>query len=496
MSPSQSRRRRRHAANARAKSEIAAYHEAAAALKSLSGFDGANQSTRRGWIYWPTLDTKREIDTYSRTELLRKSRWLRANFGLATRICSGLADLIGYLTPVSMSGDSDWDELADDHWEDRASSAEVIDAAGQFDFRRQQIELNKAAFGDGDILPLLIRTESGGIMFANYEAHQFANPEGQADGWIDGVKVNKFRRHIAYGLRDDDGKVRTYSANDALYFSHPDATGRIRPPTILAHAINHMIDISEILADVKLTIKVAAQMGLYLKNDLENAAGNDGPRSIASVLRDETVHEGNGTAADPKAEYKIEDLYRATGGIANLPKGASIGTIQDARPHPNQVALLEYLIKDICWGTGVGDDILWDIGKLRGANTRIRNADLDRWIAVKLLRMKGWMKRFRAIWISNEITAGRLPEPSGSAQFWKATFIPQASLTADQGRVGKLNIELVKNHLRSLQTHYAEEGQHWLRELRQISREKNTMRDLKLTLNDVIQENPRPEPNR
>lgn len=489
MTPSQSRRRRRKAA-AHATSETAQYHQAADSLKAISGFDAANQSTRRGWIYWPTLDTKREIDTYSRTELLRKSRWLRANFGLATRICSGLSDLIGYLTPVSMSGDPDWDELADDHWDDRASSPEVIDAAGQFDFRRQQIELNKAAFGDGDMLPLLVKTESGGIMFANYEAHQLATPEVNSGGWYDGVKVNKFRRHVAYGLRDDDGKVKTYSANDALYFSHPDATGRIRPPTILSHAINHMIDISEILADVKLTIKVAAQLGLYLKNDADNPGGHDGARSIAAAIRDEQVYKGPGTAEDPPVDYKIEDLYRASGGMANLPKGASIGTIQDARPHPNQVALLEYLIRDICWGCGVAPDILWDIAKLGGANSRIMNADLDRWIAVRLLRMKTWVKRFRAIWISHEITAGRLPEPAGSAKFWRATFIPQASLTADKGRVGKLNIELVQNHLRSLQTHFAEDGQHWLRELRQIGREKKHLSDLGLAVEDVLRQPP------
>jgi hypothetical protein len=463
------------------------YQQAADALKGLSGFDGANTSSRRGYIYWPTLDTKREIDTYSRTELLRKSRWLRANFGLATRICSGLADLIGYLTPVSMSGDPKWDELADDHWEDRAHSAEVIDAAGQFDIRRMQIELNKAAFGDGDILPVLIRNESDGIMLSNYEAHQLASPEGSgADrSWIDGVKINKFRRHVAYGLRDDQNKVTTISANDCLYYSHPDANGRIRPPTILAHAINHMIDISEILADVKLTIKVAAQMGLYLKNDADNPSGNDGPRSMASVIRNEQIVPGDGTAENPKVEYKIEDIYRAQGGMVNLPKGTSVGTVQDARPHPNQVALLEYLIRDICWGVGVAPDILWDIAKLGGANSRIANADLDRWIASRLLRLKAWLKRFRAIWISNEIKAGRLPEPSGSGKFWQATFIPQASLTADKGRVGNLNISLVQNQLRSLQTHYAEEGLHWLKELRQISREKETMRDLKLIIGDL-----------
>jgi capsid protein len=481
------------AAETRAKIEAAQYDQASAHLKALSGFDGANQSERRGYIYWPTLDSKREIDTYSRTELLRKSRWLRANFGLATRICSGLADLIGYLTPVSMSGDEAWDSLADDHWEDRAGEAAVIDAAGQFGIRSMQIELNKAAFGDGDILPVLIKGSTDGVMIANYEAHQICNPQGVAyadKSWVDGVKINKFRRHVAYGLRDDDGTVKTISANDALYYAHPDSMGRIRPPTILAHAVNHMQDISEILADVKLTIKVAAQLGLYLKNDADNPGGNDGARSIAAVLRNEQLSAGDGTPEDPKVSHLIEDFYRSQGGMANLPKGASVGVIQDARPHPNQVALIEYLIRDICFGVGVAPDILWNISQLGGANSRIANADLDRWISCRLLRLRSWLKRFRAIWISNEIEAGRLPEPAGAGQFWRAGFLPQASLTADKGKVGKLNIELVKNNLRSLQTHYSEEGLSWIRELRQIAKEKNEMKELGLVLADFDREKP------
>ena len=147
--------------------------------------------------------------------------------------------------------------------------------------------------------------------------------------------------------------------------------------------------------------------------------------------------------------------------------------------------LVEYLIRDISWGVGVSPDLLWNIKELGGANSRIANADLDRWISCRLLRLRSWLKRFRAVWISGEITAGRLPEPSGSAQYWKATFLPQASLTADKARVGALNIDLVVNRMRSLQTHFAEEGLSWQKELVQISKEKSYMNELGLALNDI-----------
>jgi hypothetical protein len=489
---------KRHKSRARAnnppvQSEAQQYESAANFLQALSGFEGANSSSRRGWVYWPTLDTKKELDSYSRSELLKKSRWLRGNFGLATRICRGLSEKIGYLTPLSASGDERWDRISDEHWAERACEAGVIDAAGRYDIREMQIELNAAAFGDGDILPVMVRQSTGGIMLALYEAHQIATPSNldpsQIRSWVDGVQINKFRRHIAYGLLNTDHQTRevsVISAKDALYYCHPDAIGRIRPPTILRHAINHMIDISEILADVKLTIKVAAQLGLYIKNQKGNPAGWNGPSGIASHLRNELQEEG--TPESPKRETKVEDFFKAVGGIANLADGADIGTIQDTRPHPNQIGLLNHLVRDIAWGVGVPPEILWDIRELRGANTRLLNADLDRWIAGKLLRQQGWMRRFRAIWIANEIEAGRLEEPPAGAKFWKCTWLPQASITADAGNMGKLNIEFVKNHMRSLATHYGEQGLDWQQELQQISKERKELQSLGLALNDLSRE--------
>jgi capsid protein len=488
LSNSQKRRaRRKHnqAANATTEEQ---YKSAAAALQGFgSGYDGGNQSTRRSWIYWPTLDTKRELSTYSRTEMLKKSRSLRANTGLPNRICSGLADMIGYLQPISMSGDEKWDDLADARWDEATSEPGVIDAAGAFDIKRMQIELHKAAFGDGDVLPLAIRNNSDGIMLALYDAGQLASPLDAEKDWFDGVRVNKFRRHVAYGLKDDQGNVKTFSAADALYYSFPQQLGQIRPPTVLRHALNHMVDISEILADVKLTIKVASQMGLYLKNAEQNSGGHMGASAVQGSLRNEKHPLATGEET-PDKEIRVNDIYRAEGGIANLPKGTDVGILHDARPHPNQINLIDHLVRDIAWGVGVAPEILWNIETLRGANNRLVNADLNRWISCRHLRLRAWMKKFRSLWIANEITAGRLPEPPGKAEFWKCTWLPQGSLTADKGREGKLNIELIHNNMRSLATHYGEEGADWQEELRQISKERRVMRDLDLNFKGLSPE--------
>jgi capsid protein len=479
-------------------SEGELYQRSSAYLQALSGFEGANHSDRRGWIYWPTLDTKRELDTYSRLEMLKKSRWLRANTGLPNRICRGLSEKIGYLTPLSASGDEVFDRLADELWRERACEAAVIDASGTYDIRAMQIEMNVSAFGDGDILPVLIKGSTDGVMLALYEAHQIMTPpDAYGDPfWIDGVKINKFRRHVAYGLSDSGtmygrADVKSINAKDAMYYAHPDAVGRIRPTTILGHAINHLIDISEILADVKLTIKVAAQLGMYIENQKANSSGYDGPLALGAGLRNELATAGSASTSegtDPKRDYVVEDFLKSQGGLANLPAGAKVGTIQDTRPHPNQMSLINHLIRDIAWGVGVPPEILWDIHEIGGASVRMMNADLDRWIAGKQIRQLSWMRKFRSIWIANEIQAGRLPEPAGSAKFWKAAWLPQASITADKGRMGSLDIDLVKNNMRSLASYYAEQGLDWQTELTQIAKERVELNKLGLAMNDLAKE--------
>jgi len=479
------RRRRRESEGER---NERAYRASVDLLQSISGWGGAGGSSRRGYIYWPGLDTQRELDAYSRTELLRKARWMRANMGLPRRICGGLADFIGYLKPQWNSGDPEWDEAAAALWADRAESPMVVDAAGTFGIDELQIQLDRCALGDGDVLPVVVEGRTGGAMVALYEAHQLANPPGADASWIDGVRVNKFRRHVQYGVQGAE-RVRRISARDAMWYGHPDAAGRIRPPTVLAAAINHLHDVAEIVADWKMCIKVAAQWGLYLRNQKPGAAGW-GPRAVFSGLRDDTARppwkdrapgderETPATDGSEDKRVKIEDILRATGGVVDLPEGVDVGTVVDERPHPNAFNLLGWMVRDVCWGAGVAPEIVWDISGLRGANNRLQSADLGRWVGARLLRKRAWMRRFCSVWAAKEMRAGRLGEPAAGAEWYRVTFIPQASLTSDRGREGKLNLELVQANLRSLKTHFGEEGKNWVDEVRQMAGERRFVREL------------------
>ncbi len=453
------------------------------------GYDAVAPSTMRGYIYWPQLDTRKEVSSFTRIEIMKRGRALCANMGLPAHIIEGLADLLGYLTPLGLTGDAEWNREANANFRDSQEEPEVFDASGKFGFSEYQNHLNQGAFRDGDLLPVLTESATGRARVATYEAHQVATPYGSPsslDGWMDGVRLNRFNKHMAYSLVDPADRTRavTVNARDAIYYGHFRKQGHVRPVSILHGAINHLVDMAEIVRDVKYGIKVRNQIPLSLETEAGSNSFTAGSTQalVGNVLSKSTATtDANGAAST--VEVKAEQVLYG-GNIPRLGPGQSLKAIIDAAPHPNQLALLDWMVRDISWGCGLPPEILWDINSLRGANNRLLSSMLQRWIGARLMRQRYFVRRFWVYHCAKEMKAGRLRE-CRDPQWWKVAMLPQASLTADKGKEGKLNIDLVANRMMSLQDYFALEGKFWLDELRQLSAEEKECRELGLAVADV-----------
>ncbi len=118
----------------------------ASPLGGGSGFDGANTSSRRGYIYFPTLETRREVDSYTQLELMRRARWLKRNSGFTKRCINGIANMVGALMPRALTGDRAWNAAAEKLWRARAGSADVFDLSGRFNVNSYQTLLTRRGF--------------------------------------------------------------------------------------------------------------------------------------------------------------------------------------------------------------------------------------------------------------------------------------------------------------------------------------------------------------
>ena len=498
---SRTRRSRRSRATATDTSGIAA--PSAAVIPQGTGFSGSGQgydavsaSTMRGYVYWPQMDTRKEITAHTHTEICRRARALCENVGLAGHLIECMADLIGYLMPMGATLDKEWNELANANFLSKQTVPEVFDASGKFNFFEYQLKLDESAFRDGDVLPVLTETSSGSARIATYEAHQIANPYGtpqRVDGWMHGVKINRFGRHMRYSITDPDDKtaLRTISAGDCIYYGHFKKIGHIRPVSILRAAINHLVDIGEIVRDVKYGIKVHNQIPLTLESALGTNFQSNATQSIVGQVRSKSVPGAADACATPsKIDY---EEVMSGGNIPRLQPGQSLKALVSATPHPNQLALLDWMVRDISWGCGLPPEIVWNMDKLRGANNRLLNSKLQRWIGARLLRKKNFVRRFWVYHVAKEMKAGRLRE-CRDPEWWKVAMLPQESMTADKGREGKLNIDLVANRLMSLQEFFALSGKDWLTEIRQMAAENDQLKDLGLAVADIARANAKRPP--
>jgi capsid protein len=163
------------------------------------------------------------------------------------------------------------------------------------------------------------------------------------------------------------------------------------------------------------------------------------------------VTTGTGTA------ITLEQVY-GSGSIPTLNPGKKLKLVADASPHPNQLSLLDYLIRDIAWGAGLSPEIIWNIAALGGANTRFVLADAQGWIEQQQQRLiDTYCARVWIYTLAKEMKAGRLPQCQDT-EWWKHTWITPARVTVDFGRDGKLHLEQLKSGALTLKDFYGWQG--------------------------------------
>lgn len=415
---------------------------------NLSSFEAANPSRRRGWIPRTTLDSSKRLTGGDRKTILSSANWAFDNIGLARRIINGLTSHVGYLTPQACTADKAWNTLAEETFQNRAGFAPIFDRAGKLNFYDWQLANTRARLKDGDLLTVLSETGqnngTGTAGFAQvivYESAQIDDGQDPADrsNLRDGVFIDKFGKHISYRIVNHDDRTQWTSipAEDSIFFASFERPGQVRGISALAHALIHIQDRAEVWGDVKHAIKVAAQVGMYKKREAPTAFPGQ-----------HLAQDGTPVDVDLSASIKqnIEKVY-GSGFVDSLQRGESWELLHDDRPHPNQREFLEDLVRDIAWGVpdgGVPPEVLWQMAGQTGPNTRFLMADFQRWIGVGQMRLRAICQRFWVYFLAKELVAKRLPFPQGDDQWWKCDWVPQADLTIDRGREGRLELEQLR----------------------------------------------------
>ena len=164
---------------------------------------------------------------------------------------------------------------------------------------------------------------------------------------------------------------------------------------------------------------------------------------------------------DITVDNLLVDNIQQGGRVQSLPGGATIKTLQDTRPHPNQLDLLKWLVRDIAWGVGLSPEILWDLSGLNSVGVRYLMADTRRWVECEQRIQERDCQRVWNYVIALEINEGRLDKPKNGGDFMKVEWIAQDDMTVDKGRDGKMAIARIEARLSSRQIECARAGENW-----------------------------------
>lgn len=449
-----------------------------------NGHQGADYSRLRGYVYFPELDTRREITAYTRTEILRRARFLYANYGSARRMINGLARMIAGtgLTYQAATTDTEWNRLAEKARERVIRSRFSYDLGGRYDGNTSQQATLRFRFRDGDCAQVLSRDPvTGAARFAFYEGHQIGTstlyaPPMSVEGWRDGVFHGPHNNALGYRIFGDAGEYVDIDARSVLFHCDYERAGQSRGLSALSHAVNHLLDAAEITSYIKTGVKLSNRHGYWI----ETAAGSDSPQPPTINNRVNGTGGKTQTVQTASGPVVLERIFGA-GEIPNLGPGQSIKFNSSSNPHPNQLTLLDYLIRDVSWGLpfgGVAPELLWNITALGGANTRFVMSDAQGFIdSGQQALVNDQLQPENEFILACEMEAGRLPRCK-DPEWWKALWIPPPRITVDFGRDGKLYLEQVKAGALTFRRLHGWQGNDFETEQRQWLREYFSWRDI------------------
>lgn len=429
---------------------------------------GAADSPMRGYVYWRSTDTRRQISQLTDREINRRIDFLYHHFGFARRLVHGCAKLCGILTPQPDTPDEDWNEEAFDAFLFNAQSPEIFDQGAHFDFFTAQVQWNVSRFLRGRSLAVLTETASGRASHAFYEAHQIEHEsrDGNGERIRSGVLVNRFSRHLAYFLRDGENPalppVRV-DAQDAIYFGKFENHGQIHPLSILAFAVANMVDVIEIRGAWKGAIKSVAKRSEVIETESGSSPTRGGGAGATPV----EVTNADGT----KTVYHRRLIYGGNE-LLNLPAGQKLRTVQADNPTAENQAFERSVLEDCVMGLDLPPQALYHIAGVTGPGIRFVMEDIERWILLQHLWQARKCQMIYARTIAKEIKAGRLRQPMSGGKpvaWWRpgmTHWFGLPSMTIDRGRDSRMSVVRLDTGLTTWADEHSKEGAFWKKEIK------------------------------
>ena len=247
-----------------------------------------------------------------------------------------------------------------------------------------------------------------------------------------------------------------------IHIYEPESASAVRNAPTLQHSINHLLDEMELLALEKHAVKDNCDIARVLKTE-RGELDEDGDFSIGN-------RNAQGEVSEPGA------LQRIVGGkLVALKPGESLDSFQPNRPSPTFTGFLEHLRRDSALGH-IPFEFAADSSKIGGAGVRLVVAKADRRFSYRqLILIERFLKPVWCFIIGDAIATRQLAE----VENWtKVAFTTPRRITVDAGRESQQNRSDVEMGIKTLHSHFAEQGMDFSEEMEIRARNARALLDL------------------
>lgn len=417
-----------------------------------SGYRGAEFSKSRGIMPGMVADSRDEITNWTRSELLRKSRYLKKNVGMIRGVAKALVDhAVGPgIFAIPNTSSDDFNAAAFDYFQ---QVAEIGDVSGRLTFWELQAERVKGKFFDGDGFLILTRSAHGWPQWQWIRGHNCGNFDVDERGarWRDGVRVDSVGRARAYRFRLDGGRHRTVDASHVVHSYMVEDSDQVRGVTALAHAINDLHDAMEAMQIEHEAIKDNSRVGRVIKTE----SGDDEEEDNYMLPEKSSDAASAGT-------LPLEKIFGAE--IVRLRENESLESFVSNRPSPTFMGWIDYIGRSVTVGCGFPYEWAWDPKGITGPAQRAVlekvKTSSESWRMNEIADSRPFYVYSIAVGIQEGLIGAEAP-----LDWWEHEWFSGArDVTIDRGRDGREMRESVLGGFTTLKEYHAAKGRWWQHE--------------------------------
>ncbi len=459
--------RRKPAKSRRKLAPVEARYEAA----SQTFFD-------RSWIPAALQDARFDLDSYTRLELVRRSRYWERNNAIVNRLADVFEQYtVGHagLQVIPNSPDEeDWNQSASRWWADWSKWPDVASGLG---LGVIQSVMARTWFVDGEVFVYkTFSRETGRPRIQLIEGHRIGTPpemrtqEGR--GIIDGIEFatdaggQPVGRPQRYWLRTDsisfysgqwsNSTGQTWEPIDGdriIHLFEPTRPGMVHGPPFLYPVMNDLHD----LDDLQFLEMKAAKSNADVANVVTNKTGE---ANVTASRRQKWQIQSQDKDGNP-VNKQAPLFYETTlgGRTIYVSNGEKFEQFKSDRPAVATKEYWDYLVRKICAGVGISALLVLPFS-LQGTVTR---ADMD--VAASFFRSRSsvlaGVLREIYLWAMSWAVKYDRALDGAPREWWHCTIRPPRSVVVDLGRNSWALTEELDKGIRTAQDVCAEMGHDW-----------------------------------